>query len=103
MVLKNLPNGITQSEVIETFYKNFKTNKEGTEYEYDVNNNLIVESTYVVKTINLFSEEVGFDGLKDTTCVAWINLNENTLHSHHGFFAPNKTGVKIERWFEKHF
>ena len=100
--VKNLPNGITASEVIETTYKNFKTNRQGTKFILDKQGNLIVESTYIVKTINLFSNEIGFDGLKNSVCVAYINLNENTLHSHHGYFAPHKTGVKINNWFNKY-
>lgn len=100
-LFKKLPRGITKSEIIETTYKNFKKNNLGTKFILDKNNNLIVESTYTVKTIRLFSNEIDFDGLKNSVCVAYINLNENILHSHHGYFAPHKTGVKINNWFKK--
>lgn len=98
---KTLPKGITVGEIRETVYKNFKTNRQGTEFILDSKGNLIIVSTYIVKTVYLFSNEIGFDGLKDSMAIACINLNENTINSVHGYFAPHKTGEKINKWFLK--
>ena len=52
-------------------------------------------------TAELFHNELDYNRNYSLTMVAMINEETKTIRPTHGYYTPNKTGVRVKRYAEK--